>query len=449
MERVYLSKILARYQNRQKRKPLVVWGARQVGKTYLVKDLFAKDYLKDYVYIDLKKDQRAAAYFAQTVDDEGYLRFIEGNYGKVISKDCPLIIDEAQTVPNVMTSLKHFNQDHPELPVIVIGSMVRLALQRSSGKREGMAMFPVGRIHSLSVYPMGFEEYLLNRNKVLLERIEEAYRREKPLEDYEHNLALDLFHEFLCIGGLPEVVNGFLESHSYVEAKETLNELYDNYIADMSLYNISDEMVLKTRNIYRDIFAQLSKENKNFKIVSIERGKSNRDYFGAYEWLDLAHVIYRSKKKEGRVTSPLLEEEGGLFRLYLFDCGLFTTESKTLQSNFLSSEGRDQLSGVFYESYVADEFVAKGIPLFYWTGKQQHEFEFLVDVDGDVCPVDVKKGKGSLNFLKDFREHNKRTTAIKISSNRLGYNEENDILTVPLYMTFLLAEDIAKGKLTI
>lgn len=133
----------------------------------------------------------------------------------------------------------------------------------------------------------------------------------------------------------------------------------------------------------------------------------------------------------------------------MFDCGLFTTESKTLQSNFLSSEGRDQLSGVFYESYVADEFVAKGIPLFYWTGKQQHEFEFLVDVDGDVCPVDVKKGKGSLNFLKDFREHNKRTTAIKISSNRLGYNEENDILTVPLYMTFLLAEDIAKGKLTI
>ena len=93
MERVYLSKILARYQNRQKRKPLVVWGARQVGKTYLVKDLFAKDYLKDYVYIDLKKDQRAAAYFAQTVDDEGYLRFTEGNYGKVISEGCPLIID--------------------------------------------------------------------------------------------------------------------------------------------------------------------------------------------------------------------------------------------------------------------------------------------------------------------------------------------------------------------
>lgn len=447
MERTYLSKIVTWYQNRQRRKPLVVWGARQVGKTYLVKEMFAKGFLKDYVYIDLKKDRRAATYFAQTVDDEDYLHFIESNYGKVVSEDCPLIIDEAQTVPNVMTSLKYFNQDHPELPVIVTGSMVRLALQRSSKETGGAMMFPVGKINSLSVYPMGFEEYLMNRNKVLLERFKEAYRREKPLEDYEHNLALDLLHEYLCIGGLPEVVDGFLKDHSYVEAKETLGELYDNYIADMALYNISDEMILKTRNIYKNIFAQLSKENKNFKIASIERGKSNRDYFGAYEWLDLAHVIYRSKKKEGRVTSPLLEEEGGLFRLYLSDCGLFTTESKALQSNFLSSEGRNQLSGVFYESYVADEFVSKGIPLFYWTGKQQHEFEFLVDINGDICPVDVKKGKGSLNSLKDFREHNKKTTAIKISSNQLGYNEENDILTVPLYMVFLLAEDIAEGKL--
>ncbi len=448
MERIYLNKILEWYQKSERRKPLVIWGARQIGKTYLVKEMFAKQYLKDFVYIDLKKDQRAANYFNQTVDDEKYLRFIESNYGKKISQDCPLIIDEAQVVPNVMTSLKYFNQDHPELPIIVTGSMVRLALQRFSKNQNESVMFPVGKINSLYMYPMGFEEYLLNSNKMLLNRIKEAYRREKPLEKYEHDMAMDLLYEFLCIGGLPEVVNAFLENHSYVEAKETLDELYNNYIADMSLYNISNEMVLKTRNIYKNIFAQLTKENKNFKIASIERGKSNRDYFGAYEWLDLAHVIYRSKKKEGRVTSPLLEEESGLFRLYLSDCGLFTTESKIPQSSFLSLDGRNELSGVFYESYVADEFVIKDIPLYYWVGKQQHEFEFLVDINGEICPIDVKKNKGSLNSLKEFREHNKKTTAIKISSNQLGYNKENDILTVPLYMTFLLAEDIINGKLT-
>ncbi len=214
----------------------------------------------------------------------------------------------------------------------------------------------------------------------------------------------------------------------------------------MSLYNISDEMILKTRNVYKNIFSQLNKENKNFKIASLERGKSNRDYFQAYEWLDLSHVIYRSKRKEGKINSPLLEE-GGLFRLYLSDCGLFQTESNVLQSSFINSEARNELSGVFYESYVADEFVSKSIPLFYWTGKQQHEFEFIVDINGEICPVDVKKGKGTLNSLNDFRQHNKRTTAIKISSNQLGYNEENDILTVPLYMTFLLANDISSGKL--
>ncbi len=448
MERIYLDKILSWYQKKEKRKPLVIWGARQIGKTYLVKEMFAKKYPKDFVYIDLKKDQQAANYFQETVDDEKYLRFIESYYGKVISEDCPLIIDEAQVVPNVLTSLKYFNQDHPELPVLVTGSMVRLALQREKKKEGESILFPVGKIHSLNMYPMGFEEYLLNANKRLLNRIRESYEKRIPLEDYEHDFAMNLLHEYLCIGGLPEVVNAFLENHSYVEAKETLNELYENYIADMSLYNISDEMILKTRNIYRNIFAQLSKENKNFKIASIERGKSNRDYFGAYEWLDFAHVIYRSKRKEGKVTSPLLEEEGGLFRLYLSDCGLFQTQSKVLQSNFLTSEGRNELSGVFYESYVADEFVAKGIPLYYWTGKQQHEFEFIVDINGDICPIDVKKNKGSLNSLKDFREHNKRTTAIKISSNHMGYDKENDILTIPLYMTFLLAKEISQGKLT-
>lgn len=448
MERIYLSKILSWYQKKDRRKPLVIWGARQTGKTYLVKEMFAKNFTKDYVYIDLKKDQRAAEYFSETVDDEKYLRFIESNYGKVISEECPLIIDEAQTVPNVLTSLKYFNQDHPELPVIVTGSMVRLALQRACRNGGDNVMFPVGKINSLLMYPMGFEEYLLNANKPLLNRIKEAYYdRTKSLEKYEHDLALDLLHEFLCIGGLPEVANSFLKNHSYVEAKELLNELYENYIADMSLYNISDEMILKTRNIYKNIFAQLNKENKNFKIASIERGKSNRDYFGAYEWLDLAHVIYRSKRKEGKVTSPLMEEESGLFRLYLSDCGLFAKESNILQSSFLSKDSRNELSGVFYESYVADEFVSKGIPLYYWTGKQQHEFEFIVDINGDICPIDVKKNKGCLNSLKDFRERNKRTTAIKISSNQLGYNEEDDILTVPLYMTFLLADDIVLGKL--
>lgn len=216
----------------------------------------------------------------------------------------------------------------------------------------------------------------------------------------------------------------------------------------MSLYNISDEMILKTRNIYKNIFAQLSKENKNFKIATIQRGKSNRDYFGAYEWLELSNVIYRSKRKEGRITSPLMEEKGSLFRLYLSDPGLFVSESSVLQSSFITQEGRNELAGIFYESYVADEFVSKGIPLYYWTGKQQHEFEFIVDINGDICPIDVKKNKGTLNSLIDFRTHNKKTTAIKIFTNELGYNEENDILTVPLYMTFLLADDIANGKLT-
>ena len=446
MERTYLAKIVEWYRKKEHRKPLLIWGARQIGKSYLIKNLFADKYLKDYVYIDLKKDEKAAKFFSTTVDDEKYLQFIELSYGKKISNDCPLIIDEAQTCPNVVTSLKYFNQDHPELPVIVTGSMVRLALCRSDKSGMDAQLFPVGKINSLYMYPMNFEEYLLNRNKALLSKIIEAYKSKTPLEAYLHEMALDVLHEYLSIGGLPEAVDRFLESHSYIDAKEVVKELYDNYIADMALYNVSNEMILKTRNIYRNIFSQLNKENKNFKIAAIERGKSNRDYFGAYEWLDFAHIIYRSKHKSGKLTSPLVDEEGGLFRLYLADPGLFAAESNVDVSMMLSGEGRGELSGVFYESYVADELVRCGVPLFYWTGKQQHEFEFVVDVAGVIHPIDVKKGRGTLNSLKDFRELNRKTTAVKISSNNYGYNAENDVLTIPLYMTFLFAKDISENK---
>ncbi len=165
MKRIYLDEILSWYRKKEGRKPLVIWGARQIGKTYLVKEMFAKKYLKDYVYIDLKKDDKAASYFSSTVDDEKYLSFIESCYGKIISNECPLIIDEAQTVPNVMTSLKYFNQDHPELPIIVTGSMVRLALLRSDKKDSDSILFPVGKINSLSMFPMGFEGIISPQRK--------------------------------------------------------------------------------------------------------------------------------------------------------------------------------------------------------------------------------------------------------------------------------------------
>lgn len=450
MERIKLNELKEWYSSKR-RKPLVVWGARQVGKTYLVKTLFAqREFKNNFVYIDLKKDDEARAFFSTTSNAEKYLNYIEARYGKKISEKVPLIFDEVQQCHQVLSSLKYFKQDFPHLPVIATGSMVRLSIKQEEQKSKEHVkdefLFPVGSIDSINVYPLTFEEYLLNTNTVLLERIKQAYAQRRRLEDYEHSLALDALYEYLTIGGLPEALSVFLEEKSYVDASKVVKEIYENYLADMDSYNVSNETILKTRNVYKNIFAQLSKENKNFKVTQIEKGKSNRDYFNAYQWLELARIVYRSKKKTGKVTLPLIEENEGLFRLYLSDAGMFSYQSNVKKTDFFVKEKRNTLSGVFYENYVATEFAAKGIPLFYWVGARDNEFEFIIENDGKVLPVDVKKSGGKLNSLTAFRQFNPKSTAIKISANNYGYNVENDVLTIPLYETFLLADDIANGN---
>ena len=433
---------LENWLNCKRRKPLVMWGARQVGKTILIQN-FLEEHFKDYVYIDLVKNKRARDFFRTTVDPSMHLRFIEAEFGKKISEECPLVFDEAQNCLTVLTSLKYYCQDYNNLPVILIGSLVRLSLNRS--KEKDNLLYPVGKIHSLNLYPLTFEEYLLNANPYLLEQIQKAYRNKEALLDYEHKLAMDLLHEYLAVGGMPEVVDTFLKEKSYVDASAVLKEIYENYLADMELYNISDIQILRTRNIYLNIFSQLNKENKNFKITQVEKGKNNRDYFDAYEWLDLSHIVYRSKNVSGKVNIPIQQENEGLFRLYLADEGMFTYQAKAKQSDFFVENNRNTLSGVFYESYVADELVSKGIPLYYWTGKQGHEFEFVVENNSKIIAIDVKKNKGKLNSLKDFRNTNGKNTIIKISSNNFGYDSNQDILTLPLYMTFMLANDLANN----
>lgn len=444
MERLAIKDLETWYESKR-RKPLVIWGARQIGKTYLAKELFAKKHFRDFVYIDLKKDNQSADFFSTTSNPEEYLKYIETRFSKRISPDLPLIFDEVQQCHQVLSSLKYFCQDYPELPIIATGSLVRLSIRQQSKSDSNDFLFPVGKVDSLFVYPMTFEEYLLNTNKILLERIRSAYETITPLKPYEHELAMDLLHEFLSIGGLPEALDTFIGEKSYVEANKVIGSVYSNYLADMYTYNVSNETILKTRNIYGNIFKQLNKENKNFKITQIETGKSNRDYFNAFQWLELANIIYRSRRMTGKVTLPLVEDTEGLFRIYLCDEGMFTYQSKTSQADFFVKDRRNTLSGIFYENYVADEFTAKDIPLYFWTGKNSNEFEFIVENQGSVLPIDVKKGDSKLNSLESFRNFNPRSTAIKISAGNFGYNAERDILTIPQYAVFALADNLKRN----
>lgn len=448
MERKKLAD-LEKWLKSPRRKPLVIWGARQVGKTYLVEELFAKRYFKDYIYIDLKKDSQARSFFSTTSNADDYLTYIEARYGKKPSSEILLIFDEVQQCHQVLSALKYFCQDHRELPVIATGSLVRLSIKQQETKHSSDEfLFPVGKIDSMTVYPVSFEEYLMNVNPVILKMIQESYSSKTALKEPYFEMAMDLLHEYLTIGGLPEALDIFIQEKSYVDATKILKEVYKNYLGDMDTYNVSKETILKTRNVYKNIFSQLNKENKNFKVSLVEAGKSNRDYFNAYEWLELAHVIYRCRNIKGHVNFPLMEEYSGLFRLYLADEGIFTFQSQVNQADFFVKDRRNTLSGVFYENYIACEFAAKEIPLFYWTGKQTHEFEFIVYSGGKLYPVDSKKEKGSLGSLEEFRQINGPCTAIKISSNNFGYNKEKDILTIPHFAVFLLADDLQNNSLT-
>lgn len=444
MERVKVQELMKWY-NSKLRKPLILWGARQIGKSYLIHELFAKKHFKDFAYIDVKKNAEAREFFSNTCDPAEYLSYIETRFHKKISPTVPLIFDEVQACPNILTSLKYFCQDFRELPVIATGSMVRLAVKQVEAKKnDDEFLFPVGKIDSMMLYPVSFEEYLLNTNPLLMQKIKDAYDSRSQLKSPYHEMAMDSLHEYLTIGGLPEPLDIFIQTKSYVDATKTLKEVYKNYIADMSQYNVSDETILKTRNLYKNIFSQLNKENKNFKITAIEKGKSNRDYFNAYQWLELSHVVYRSRNLTGKITLPIIEKSDGLFRLYLADEGIFVHQSKVSQADFFVRNNRNTLSGIFYENYVACEFAANEIPLYYWTGKSTHEFEFIVHSGGKLYAIDTKKSKGNLNSLKEFRDYNPNAKAIKISANNFGYNEENDILTIPHYAVFLLAKELGE-----
>lgn len=444
---------LVKWNNDNRRKPLIVWGARQVGKTYLVLELFAKKYYPNrYIYIDFKIEDEIRNFCMQTADAKKIIEYISLSLEKEINSDTLLIFDEIQECPNIISALKYFCQNYRDIPVIATGSMVRIKLHRQTHKRgvtNDKFLFPVGKINQVTIYPVSFDEYLMNCNKLAYEKVKTSYHEHKPLDDNIHNLIMDLFYKYLLVGGMPEALDAYIETKDLLKSRMIIRDLYDNYLSDMELYQASQESILKTRDVYNNIFKELNKESKNFSPGLIEPKSKTRDYVTAIQWLTTSHIVNQSFKLKEHVTMPLIQEESTSFRLYLGDIGLFSYQSGLNATSFISNERENTLSGIFFENYVANELVAKGHKLFYWCGKQSAEFEFLVESDNKLYPIDVKKGKGALNSLDKFANHNKFEFAIKVSKNNYNYDPNRKILTVPFYYVPFLAQDLTEGTLTI
>ena len=453
MERTALQK-LADWDSNKRKKPLIVWGARQVGKTYLILELFAKKYYPNrYVYVDCKKEDEIRDFCSGTANAEKIIEYISLRKGQQLNEQTLLIFDEVQECPNILSSLKYFCQDYREIPVIATGSMVRIKLQRETHKRgardNDKFLFPVGKINQMTVYPMTFDEFLMNSNQMLFDAVRNAYERRQPLERQIHELAMEHVYKYLLMGGMPEAVEAYIDGGSLLESREILKVLYDNYLADMELYQASQESVLRSRALFQNIYRELNRESKNFSPGLIEEKSKTRDYATSIQWLTMAHVVNQSFQLKEHVTMPLMPDSDSSFRLFLGDICMFSYQSGINAASFVSSERENTLSGIFFENFVANELIAKEHKLFYWRGKSSAELEFIVESDNRLYPIDVKKGRGTLNSLEKFSNHNKFEYAIKVSKNNYGYDREQKLLTIPLYFIPFVAKDLADGKMRV
>ena len=455
MKRKYLDELIT-WKDSEYRKPLILWGARQVGKSFLVEELFAKVYFKNrYLKIDCSDDKEFVDFVFSKNNLKDVLDYIEIRYDFKADKNHLLFFDEVQECLPLVKMLKHFCEQRRDIPVIVSGSLVRIKIFRESHKRgldsnSPKFLFPVGKINQLKMYPLTFDEFLLNYNENTYNFVKESYKKKTPLDNTIHLRLLDIVNDYLFVGGLPEVGDYFI-SHKddrvgvYKQVIPIIKEIYDNYLGDMELYQASPESIVRSKLIFKNIYKQLNKENKNFKFSLIEEGARWKDMANPVAWVVLAKIVNQSFQLKEIVTTPLIQEESSLMRLYLGDMGIFTYQSELNARSFLFDKN-NSLSGIYYENFVANELIAAGFNLFYWKGKRNSEFEFIINIGNRVIPIEVKKGRDRLNSLNEFRIHNKTDIAIKISSNNFGFDEVNKILTIPFYYVSLLLKDIKEDN---
>ena len=441
------------------RKPLIIYGARQVGKTYLVDEIFKNKHFdnKHYIHIDFKFDHESRRYIKNHIDSDEIIEYLALKKNININEETLIFFDEIQECLPVITSLKSFYEKHSELTVIATGSLVRTKIkQMETSKKIALDpeidrehqdghnnyMFPLGKIDECYLYPMNFNEFLFSVNEQLYSYLENSYKNKTDISNEFHNLALKYVNDYLLIGGLPENIKIYLETGSYERSRNNLITLYNNYLNDMVLYQVSETTILRSRNIFNSIYSQLTKENKNFKISNIEEQKKFRDYETPFFWLDQANLIYPSYQIKQRVTLPLSKEESSLFRIYMPDSGLLAYQSGISAENFINDITASNISGIFYENFVACELRCRNKPLFYWKGKTSSELEFIIQKNDSIIPIDVKKNVGNLKSLAKYREANTKDIAIKISSNKYGYNNESMLYTIPHYFVGFFFDEL-------
>lgn len=430
MKRKIESQLLAWKDKGKKRLPLIINGARQVGKTYLLRK-FGEEHFQNVVYVNLETNYSVASYFGDNISPEKLLRYLEVSTGeKIIAGETLIIFDEIQSCERALTSLKYFCEETPEFHIAAAGSLLGVAINRSRYS------FPVGKVETLTLYPFDFEEYLWARGRELLsEEIRRAYETMEALPEALHQEAVELYREYLIVGGMPACINAFLNQKSFLDVSLVQNGILDNYIADMAKYSSNTESV-KIRACYNSIPAQLAKENKKFQYKVVQKGGTAAIFGASIEWLNLAGVILKCQRLNEAFEPISVYADLSAFKIYMADIGLLVMKSGISAQTVLSGEG-NLFMGAVTENYVAQQLAAKGYPLYYWESKSTAELDFVLQKENQIIGIEVKKGEHVRSrSLSVFVDSYKPAYTIRFSLKNFG--ERDGLKSIPLYAVFCI-----------
>ena len=417
---------LVEWKKKEGRKPLLLTGARQVGKTYLLKE-FGRQEFQDVVYLNLDKEkERFEVVFSGSIAPREIILRLETLVGRAIKPGETLIIfDEVQEIPRAITALKYFCEEAPEYHVAASGSLLGVALHQGTS-------FPVGKVDQMKLSPLDFEEYMEAMGEGrLLEAVSDTAKLEILVDRFEK-----AFREYLLIGGMPEAVAKWVESRDYAEVDRVQGEILLAYRDDVSKH-VDATTAMRILQIWDSLPAQFAKRNEKFMFNVVREGARAREYELAVQWLVDCELVRKVERVKVGDKVPLkFYVDSAAFKLYFLDVGLFRHLAGVTTDMVLSDTAMfDEFNGFFVEQFVLQQ-MANRHKMYYWSSEANAEVDFVAEFCGRVVPIEVKSGTNvKAKSLKTFREKYQSELAVRFSLRLPEYNDR--LLSLPIYLAGL------------
>ena len=414
------------------RKPLILQGARQVGKTYSILE-FGRTHYENVAYFNFETNPKLNKTFEENISPNYLVPILSHIAGQTIVKEKTLIVfDEIQLCERALTSLKYFYEDAPDYHIIVAGSLLGVAVNRAKFS------FPVGKVDMKTLYPMDMEEFLLAIGEnVLVTQIKNCFKTNMPMPSALHDKALYLYRQYLVVGGMPECVSQFIQTKDYILIRHTQDTILASYLNDMSKYNTLNE-IKKTRLAYDNITVQLSKKNTRFQYKLIKKGGRASEFENAIEWLCLSGIVSQVYKVE-QIKKPLENyRDIDAFKIYVSDLGLLCAKKDLAANDILYMvEELNDFKGGMVENYVNVQLSINGYNTYYWESARGAEIDFVIQRDGKLIPIEVKAADNTkAKSLRVYMNTYKPAYAIKLSTKNFALEDNQKI--VPLYAAFCI-----------